>query len=121
MESIGSFRTIFDRLPGRGGLAVLAFALALGSRALASDGPAAPVANGSDIAALKMAQNVAAQIKGARVVAVQPNGSMRPIFEEKAYLLVEPASYESLRIGDIVLASCGPLPRSDQRATAPRR
>ena len=81
---------------------MLMFGLAVGLRALANDGPAAPASAVDERAALKMAQDVAAQIKGARVVAVQPNGSMRPIFEEKAYLLVEPTSYASLRVGDIV-------------------
>ena len=90
------------RSPLRAGWAVVAFGLAVCGRALADDGPATPAPVVDENAALKMARNVAAQIKGARVVAVQPNGSMRPIFEEKAFLLVEPASYASLRIGDIV-------------------
>lgn len=53
-------------------------------------------------AALKLAQTVADQIKGARVIAVTPNGSMRPIFEQSAYLVAEPVRYPELRVGDIV-------------------
>jgi len=84
------------------GFGVLAFALTVCVRLLANDGPVALAPVTDENAALQMARNVAAQIKGARVVAVQPNGSMRPIFEEKAFLLVEPTSYANLRVGDIV-------------------
>lgn len=92
----------FTRRRLRAGVAAMAFGLTLCVRVLAKDGPAAPASAADERATLKMAQNVAAQIKGARVVEVQPNGSMQPIFEEKAYLLVEPAAYASLRVGDIV-------------------
>ena len=79
-----------------------ALALAVCACVLAAESPAQPAATMDEGAALKIAQRVAAQVKGAQVVAVQPNGSMRPIFEEKAFLLVAPASYESLCVGDIV-------------------
>jgi len=52
--------------------------------------------------ALKLAQAVANQIKGARVIAVAPNGSMRPIFEQNAYLVAEPVRYDDLHVGDLV-------------------
>ena len=48
------------------------------------------------------ADAVSRQIKGAKVVAVQPNGNMRPVFETNALLVVEPARAENLRVGDIV-------------------
>lgn len=52
--------------------------------------------------ALIAATAIAFQIKGAQVMTVAPTGSMRPIFDEKAYVVVEPASFEDLRVGDIV-------------------
>ena len=45
---------------------------------------------------------IASQIKGAKILMVAPTGSMRPMFDEKAYLVVEPAAFENLRIGDII-------------------
>jgi len=50
-----------------------------------------------------VAEAVADQIKGAKVIAVNPNGSMRAIFSERAYVIAEPVRYEDLRIGDIVV------------------
>ena len=84
------------------GFTVGVLALSAWGRVLANDYPKTSVPDSGDRITLKMAETVAAQIKGARVVAVVPNGSMRPIFETKAYLLVESTSYESLRVGDIV-------------------
>ena len=45
---------------------------------------------------------IASQIKGAKILMVAPTGSMRPMFDEKAYLVVAPAAFEDLRIGDII-------------------
>lgn len=45
---------------------------------------------------------LANQIKGARVFSVLATGSMRPMFDEKAFLVAEPVSFEALRVGDIV-------------------
>ncbi len=53
--------------------------------------------------ALIMANSIAAQIPGGKVFAVQPTGSMRPMFDEKAFVVVEPAAYEDLQVGDIVI------------------
>lgn len=52
--------------------------------------------------ALLMANTIASQIPGAKVFTVLPTGSMRPMFDEKAFVVVEPADYDDLRIGDIV-------------------
>ncbi len=53
--------------------------------------------------ALIAANAIAAHVPGARVFAVGATGSMRPVFSEKAFLVVEPAPYEQLKIGDIIL------------------
>lgn len=53
-------------------------------------------------AAAIVANAVCQQIKGGRVIAVEPNGRMGPVFETRALLVVEPARAENLRIGDIV-------------------
>lgn len=49
-----------------------------------------------------VADAVCRQIKGGKVVAVEPNGNLRPVFETKALLVVEPQRAENLRVGDIV-------------------
>lgn len=41
-------------------------------------------------------------VPGAGVLAVQPTGSMKPVFDENALLLTEPASFDDLKVGDIV-------------------
>lgn len=48
------------------------------------------------------AQAIAAHIVGAKVFTVLPTGSMRPLFDQKAFVVVEPTRYEDLAIGDIV-------------------
>jgi signal peptidase I len=63
---------------------------------------AAPSSTLDSRAAFITATSIAAQIKGARVMTVAATGSMRPMFDEKAYLVVEPASFENLQIGDVV-------------------
>jgi len=40
---------------------------------------------------------------GTTLSTVQATGSMKPIFDEKAVLLLEDAPFESLKVGDIVL------------------
>ena len=45
----------------------------------------------------------AATVPKTKVFTVQPTGSMRPLFDEHAILLVEAAPFEDLKIGDIVL------------------
>ena len=41
-------------------------------------------------------------VPGAGVLVVEPTGSMRPVFDERALLLTEPAPFAALRVGDIV-------------------
>ena len=53
--------------------------------------------------ALAAANAIASYVPGARVYAVGATGSMRPVFSEKAFLVVEPAPYEQLKIGDIII------------------
>lgn len=52
--------------------------------------------------ALAAANAIALHVRGAKVFTVLPTGSMRPLFDEKAFVVVEPARYEELRVGDIV-------------------
>ena len=53
--------------------------------------------------ALAAANTIAAHVPGAKVFAVGATGSMRPVFSEKAFLVVEPAPYEQLKVGDIII------------------
>ncbi len=53
-------------------------------------------------AAKLVAWTVAGQLPGATVGTVRSTGSMRPLFDEHALLILEAAPYDSLRIGDIV-------------------
>lgn len=52
--------------------------------------------------ALVAANTIAAHIPGARVFTVMATGSMRPTFDEKAFLVVEPTPYEKLQVGDVI-------------------
>lgn len=62
----------------------------------------APRSKLSPRAALAAARAVAAQVPGAKVSTVMPSGSMRPMFNERAFLVAEPVRYEDLDVGDIV-------------------
>lgn len=53
-------------------------------------------------AALAAANAVAAQVPGAEVFTVLPTGSMRPMFNERAFLVSEPVNYADLEVGDII-------------------
>lgn len=53
-------------------------------------------------AALVAANTIASHIPGARVFTVMATGSMRPTFDEKAFLVVEPTPYEDLQVGDVI-------------------
>lgn len=63
---------------------------------------AAPRSKLTPQAALAAAMAVAAQVQGATVCTVQPMGSMRPMFNERAFLVSEPVQYADLQVGDIV-------------------
>ena len=53
-------------------------------------------------AAQLVAWSIVGQLPGGTVGTVQATGSMRPLFDEHALLILETAPYDSLRIGDIV-------------------
>lgn len=66
---------------------------------------AAPRSAGATLdarAAAIAANAVCQQIKGGRVIAVEPSENMGPVFETRSLLVVEPTRAENLRIGDIV-------------------
>lgn len=50
----------------------------------------------------KLAESVASALPGTVVNTVLPTGSMKPVFDEHAVLLMEEAPFEDLRVGDIV-------------------
>jgi hypothetical protein len=52
--------------------------------------------------ALRAATAATLMVPGAKLITVMPTGSMEPIFNERALLLLEPARFEDLNIGDIV-------------------
>lgn len=41
-------------------------------------------------------------VPGASLLSVLPTGSMKPLFDERALLMLEPAKYDDLKVGDIV-------------------
>lgn len=49
------------------------------------------------------ARRLAPLVAGTKVCVVQATGSMRPLFDENSLLLMEPAPFSSLQIGDIVV------------------
>lgn len=53
-------------------------------------------------AAMKVATAAHYLVKGSTLLTVAPTGSMKPVFDERAILLTEAASYDDLKIGDIV-------------------
>lgn len=79
-------------------------ALAAAVFALGATLRAAPLTPRMDpVAARAMAEAVARQIKGTKVVAVTANGSLKPVFDEDAFLVVEPTRPEAVKVGDIVM------------------
>lgn len=80
-----------------------------GAVALAGDGePARRAATESPSSSLGWARALRAataaklMVDGAALLAVMPTGSMEPMFNERAILLMEPARFEDLKIGDVV-------------------
>jgi signal peptidase I len=49
------------------------------------------------------ANRLSSLVGGTKVFTVAPTGSMRPLFDDNSVLLVEPSSFASLQIGDIVV------------------
>lgn len=52
--------------------------------------------------ALRAATAAKLMVDGAALLAVMPTGSMEPMFNERAILLMEPARFEDLKVGDVV-------------------
>ena len=52
--------------------------------------------------AMKVATAARFLVKGSSLLTVMPTGSMKPVFDERAILLTEAASFDDLKIGDIV-------------------
>jgi signal peptidase I len=52
--------------------------------------------------ATKVATAVRYMVPGSRLVTVMPTGSMKPVFDERSMLIIEPAPFDSLQVGDIV-------------------
>lgn len=52
--------------------------------------------------ALRVAAAANLMVPGSMLLTVMPTGSMEPMFNERAILLMEPARFEDLKIGDIV-------------------
>jgi len=80
-----------------------------GAVALASnDTPArhtqscAPSSNLEWSNALRVATAARFMVQGSSMLSVMPTGSMKPVFDERAILLMEPAKFDDLKIGDIV-------------------
>lgn len=117
MHSTPAFRPVSMALGFRVMLAMFAVAMVATSGAQAQTAVARPISgkretrqtamlspsSGLDArAALAAANTIAAHIPGARVFTVMATGSMRPTFDEKAFLVVEPTPYENLQVGDVI-------------------
>lgn len=79
-----------------------AVALASGSY---SSGKGPAIAPGSSLSwdrAMKVATAARFLVPGSSLMTVLPTGSMKPMFDEHAILLMEPAPYDDLKVGDIV-------------------
>lgn len=63
----------------------------------------APSSNLSTAAARLAATQLAPLVPGTEVFTVVPSGSMRPAFDDNTVLLTEPAPFDDLQIGDIVV------------------
>lgn len=63
----------------------------------------APTSGISRGVATVVASRLSSLVNGTKVFTVAPTGSMRPLFDDNSVLLVEPAPFGSLQIGDIVV------------------
>lgn len=63
----------------------------------------APSSSLDSFAAGHVASRLAPMVAGTKVCKVAPTGSMRPLFDDNSLLLLEPAPFASLQIGDIVV------------------
>jgi signal peptidase len=80
-----------------------------GAVALASNGAPArreatesPSSSLGWASALRAATAAKLMVNGSELLTVMPTGSMEPMFNERAILLMEPARFEDLKIGDVV-------------------
>jgi signal peptidase I len=64
---------------------------------------AAPTSSVSPVVAQFVAAQIAPKIEGTEVFSVVPSGSMRPAFDDNTVLLTEPAPFDALQVGDIVV------------------
>lgn len=63
----------------------------------------APTSAMSQTVASMAASRLGTLVSGTKVYTVAPTGSMRPLFDDNSVLLTEPAPFDDLEIGDIVL------------------
>ena len=89
----------------------LASTQASSGRAIALAASKLNSSNGSQIApsstlawdrAMKAASAARYMVSGSSLMTVMPTGSMKPLFDERAILVMEPAPYSDLKLGDIV-------------------
>ena len=52
--------------------------------------------------ALRAAKAATLMVEGSDLMTVMPTGSMEPMFNERAILLMEPAPFDDLKVGDVV-------------------
>jgi len=79
-----------------------AVALASNGAPMLRDSPEAPSSSLGWDNALRAATAAKLMVDGAGLIAVMPTGSMEPMFNERAILLMEPARFEDLKVGDVV-------------------
>ncbi|MFT3829166.1 MAG: signal peptidase I [Opitutaceae bacterium] len=72
------------------------------SDGLGAQGGIAPTSALDWASAMKVATAARYLVKGSSLLTVMPTGSMKPVFDERAILLTEAASFDDLKIGDIV-------------------
>lgn len=63
----------------------------------------APASGVSRTVANYAAAQLSPLVAGTKVYTVAPTGSMRPLFDANSVLLAEPAPFDSLQVGDIVI------------------
>jgi len=79
-----------------------AVALAAGDTSTRHTQSCAPSSNLEWANALRVATAARFMVQGSSMLTVMPTGSMKPVFDERAILLMEPAKFDDLKIGDIV-------------------
>jgi signal peptidase I len=86
----------------RGGVsAVCLLASVIGASAAPAQ-EARPFAGLDADAGLRLARLIASKVDGGMVMTVAATGSMRPTFDETTLLVLEPAAFSELRVGDVI-------------------